>query len=707
MKVIKKDGQVVEFDSFRVKSAVKNAAKRVYDTEKADLFASNVENFVLLKLDEVESIESIQIQKIVEELLMSLDKDVAVTYIEHRNKRDLQREGMTDVTKSVAKVLNKDKTVVNENANKDGNKFPVVRDLTAGSVAKAMALKQMLPKRVANAHVKGDLHFHDLDYHPFSPMTNCCLINFEDMLKNGYSIGNATISSPHSIQTAIAQTAQIIANVSSNQYGGCSFDRIDETLAPYAQLNYDKNYNEGLTIAQSLVSDEDKQVDFARKFAEEHTRKDIEDAFQALEFEINSLANTSGQTPFTTIGFGLGTSWIEREIQKAILNTRMGGIGGGRVAIFPKLIFTIKEGLNRKAEDPNYDIKQLALECTSKCMYPDILNYDKVVEYTGSFKAPMGCRSFLGKYKDETSGRMNLGVTTINLPRIALQSNGNEKRFWKILNQRLEVVKEAMEYRIKRVREAKPINAPILYMDGAFGRLPKDGDVWDLMKDKRASISLGYIGLYEVGTVFFGSDWPEHQEGKDFTLEVIKHLDKKAKEWTEDFDVACSVYGTPSESLTDRFCRLDTEKFGLIKDVTDKEYYTNSFHFDTRRHTTPFDKIDFEADYLPYTAGGFINYVELANARQNLKALEDVWDYSFDKVAYFAVNTPIDKCFECGYNGEFTPTEDGFKCPECGNHDPEKSDVVKRTCGYLGNPLARPMVHGRHKEIQSRVKHDV
>lgn len=440
------------------------------------------------------------------------------------------------------------------------------------------------------------------------------------------------------------------------------------------------------------------------------TKKDIYDSIQSLEYEVNTLYNSNGQTAFFSVGFGLGENWFEREIQKAILLNRMAGIGDDRVAIFPKLIFTMKEGTNRKPEDPNYDIKQLALECTSKCMYPDILNYDKLIELTGNFKVPMGCRSFLDKWakdENEVSGRMNLGVTTVNLPRIAIQANGSKKRFWKIFNERMEVIKEASEYRIARVQEATPLNAPILYSDGAFGRLDRDGNVWDLMKNGRATISLGYTGLYEVGAVFYGGEWESNPEAKAFTVEILTEMEKLAEQWTKDWDVKASVYATPSESLTDRFASIDREKFGVIENVTDKEYYTNSFHYDTRKKITPFDKIDFESEYLSHTTGGFICYVELANARQNLKALEDVWDYAYDKVGYFAVNTPIDKCFDCDYRGEFKTTDAGYECPNCGNNNPETCDVVKRMCGYLGNPVARPEAHGRHKEIQSRVKHDV
>lgn len=465
-----------------------------------------------------------------------------------------------------------------------------------------------------------------------------------------------------------------------------------------------------MTKLKDLFSNED--VASIRSYARKKTSKNIHDSIQSLEFEINTLYNSNGQTPFFTVGFGLGESWYEREIQKAIFANRMRGIGGGHVAIFPKLVFTLKRGLNLNPEDPNYDIKQLAMECTSKCMYPDIVSYDKLSEITGSFKAPMGCRSFLQRWlnengEEEHSGRMNLGVVTLNLPRIAIQSKGNIKRFWRLLDERLAVANDTCEFRIKRILEATPKNAPILYEDGAFGRLKEDESVWDIMKGRRATISIGYIGLYEVGTVFFGPEWEKNPEAKKFTLDVLEHMKINAEEMSDKTDIHVSVYGTPSESLTDRFCRMDNDKFGVIKDITDKGYYTNSFHYDVRKAPTPFEKIDFEKEYLPQTSGGFICYVELANARQNIKALEAIWDYAYDRVGYFAVNTPIDKCFECEFEGEFDTTERGFKCPTCGNTNPKTCDVVKRTCGYLGNPQSRPMVEGRHKEIVARVKHDV
>jgi len=524
------------------------------------------------------------------------------------------------------------------------------------------------------------------------------------MLNNGFKIGNAEVESPKSIQTATAQISQIIANVASSQYGGCSADRTDELLAPFAQLNYKKH----LIDAKEWIDTPERQEAYAKA----KTKKDIFDAMQSLEYEINTLFTSNGQTPFTSLGFGLGKNWFEREIQKAILQIRINGLGSEkRTAIFPKLIFTLKDGINLKPTDPNYDIKQLALECATKRMYPDILNYDKIVELTGSFKVPMGCRSFLQGWKDENGeevnvGRMNLGVVTLNLPRIALEADGDQEKFWQLLSDRLSIMKDALVYRVERCKEAIPANAPILYMYGAFGkRLSRTDAVDELFKNRRATVSLGYIGLYEVAASFFGGEWENNAEAKDFTLDIVKKLKANADAWGNEYGYHFSVYSTPSESLTDRFCRLDTEKFGIVENITDKEYYTNSFHYDVRKNPTPFEKLEFEKDYPKYCSGGFIHYCEYPVLQQNPKALEAVWDFAYDKVGYLGTNTPIDHCYQCGFEGDFQPTERGFECPECGNHDPKSCDVVKRTCGYLGNPQARPMVHGRHKEISSRVKH--
>ena len=705
IKVIKRDDRVVKFNKKKIYNAIEKAVKSVFNnnnTVDIKKITKQVSNEIANRFKE--DIKIYEIQNIIEHTLLSFGEEaVYKEYVNYRVEKNIEREKASDINKAIEKLVNRDENIVNENANKDSLIFNTQRDLTSGTVAKAIGLK-MLPKHVANAHQKGEIHYHDLDYSPYQPLTNCCLIDFKEMLTKGFKIGNADVDSPKSIQTATAQMAQIIANVASSQYGGCSADRIDIVLAPFAKLNYEKN----LQLAKKWITEESKQ----EQFAKEKTEKDIYDAMQSLEYEINTLYSSQGQTPFTSLGFGLGEGYFEREIQKAILKVRINGLGKEkRTAIFPKLIFVLKDGLNLKPSDPNYDIKQLALTCSTQRMYPDVLMYDTITKITGSCKTPMGCRSFLPAWRNEQgelveSGRMNLGVVTLNLPRIAIESKGNKEDFWEIFKERLQICKDALDYRAKRCCEATPQNAPILYMHGAFGkRLQPEDKVKQLFDNKRSTLSLGYIGLYEVATIFYGGDWEKNKEAKEFTLEIMRYMKECVDKWTTEGDFYYSIYSTPSESLTDRFCRMDSKKFGIIENITDKEYYTNSFHYDVRKNPTPFEKLDFEKDYPYYASGGFIHYCEYPVLKQNPKALEAVWDYAYNKVGYLGTNTPIDRCYKCNYEGEFEPTKRGFKCPSCGNKDPKSCDVVKRTCGYLGNPQARPMIKGRHKEIVARVKH--
>lgn len=706
--VIKRDGRRQVLDTDKLYRSLIKALRyyESFDQEQLREFCQQICDAVGQKISQSEqdNISSGEIQTLLSETLQTAGYgELAESMLTYADEEAKAFAAAKDMSQALNRLATADSSLVHENANKDARVFNTQRDLTAGLVAKSFGLS-LLPSHVAKAHQRGHLHYHDLDYSPYTTMTNCCLIDFANMLENGFRIGNADVESPKSIQTATAQMSQIIANVASSQYGGCSADRVDELLAPYAQLNYNKHRLEG---EKWLSSD---QVD---AYAKEKTVKDIYDAMQSLEYEINTLFSSNGQTPFVSLGFGLGTSWLEREIQRAILQIRLKGLGReGRTAIFPKLIYTLKRGLNLAPEDPNYDIKQLALTCATKRMYPDVLSYDKVVELTGSFKVPMGCRSFLQGWTDENgqevnSGRMNLGVVTLNLPRIALESLGDLSRFWRLLEERLTIAHDALVYRIQRVKEASPTNAPILYQHGAFGRrLAENEAVDEVFNNRRATISLGYIGLYEVATVFYGADWETNSSAKAFTLDIIRQFKQACETWSQQYGYHFSVYSTPSESLTDRFCRLDAEQFGCVKDITDKGYYTNSFHYDVRKNPTPFDKLDFEKDYPAAGAsGGFIHYCEYPVLQQNPKALEAVWDYAYDRVGYLGTNTPIDKCYKCQFEGDFDPTERGFKCPDCGNTDPKTVDVVKRTCGYLGNPQARPMVAGRHKEIVARVKH--
>ncbi len=695
--VVKRDGERTKFYPYKINLVV--------DALTSDpALRQKIKDQILSRLAAMtdESITVFDIRNVFASVLAEFNRNDLVAAYDHHRQLDEERwAAAIDPGTKLKQLFSKSDTVVHENANKDSNVFSTRRDLTAGMVGKSLGLT-MMPQTVAKAHLRGDIHYHDLDYSPMTEMTNCCLIDFKGMLNNGFKIGNADVEPPKSVQTATAQMSQIIANVASSQYGGCSADRADELLAPFAKLNYQKH----LVDAKRWLP-ADKQDEFAR----EKTKKDIYDAMQALEYEINTLFSSNGQTPFTTVGFGLGTSWIEREIQRAILQVRIKGLGKQhRTAIFPKLVFTLKRGVNLKATDPNYDIKQLAVECATKRMYPDILMYDKIVELTGSFKAPMGCRSFLQGWRDENgqevnSGRMNLGVVTINLPRIAIESHGDQAVFWEILEDRVKVAEKALLNKVERCKQAKPQNAPILYQYGAFGKRLKEGDsVNDLFANRRATVSLGYIGLYEVGTVFFGPNWEHNQAAHDFTVSIVKALHDHCLAWEKQFGYHFSVYSTPAESLTDTFCELDTKRFGRIKDITEKDYYTNSFHYDVRKNPTPFEKLAFEEAYPKYAAGGFIHYCEYPNLKQNPAALEAVWDWAYDHVGYLGTNTSIDHCYQCGFDGDFKPTAKGFECPKCGNRDPKTCDVVKRTCGYLGNPQIRPMVHGRHQEIASRVK---
>ncbi|WP_232354073.1 anaerobic ribonucleoside-triphosphate reductase [Bifidobacterium asteroides] len=754
--VEKRDGRIVDFDPVNIMDAIEAAFKDVKhevspeDRQQIRGMALTVQSEITDRYTNPVKIEDIQ--TLVEHALVNAHLyEIARAYTSYRLDRDIQRAKATDVNEAVHRLTSKDETLVRENANKDANVYATQRDLLAGAVSKASAFA-MLPKDVSNAHMKGDIHFHDADYSPFTAETNCSLPDFGDMLAHGFELGNAMMDSPKSIGTAATQITQIIKDIAGSQYGGQTVNRCDEMLDRYARLDYKKNYSmaeavlpdeEPIDVAKDVVRglkareadwlhlddrapigedapfdlDAPQIVRLRQVYAKILTRKNIYDAMQTMEYQINSNRVSNGQTPFVTVGFGLGTSWFAREIQRAIFLIRIRGLGKDRhTAIFPKLVFTIKHGLNADEGDPNYDMKQLALECSTKRMYPDVVFYENLVKITGSFKAPMGCRSFLQAWtnpetgEDEEDGRMNLGVVTVNIPRIALESRGDKDRFWKIFDQRMEVAHHALQFRIMRCKQATPINAPTLYQYGAFGRLKPTDSVDTLFRNSRSTVSLGYIGLYEATSVFYGKDWmKDHSwdpDGKEFALSIVRRMNQLCKQWEKAEGYHYSVYSTPAESLTDRFARMDKEKFGVVDGVTDHDFYTNSFHYPVWLRPTPMEKLSYERDFPYLASGGFINYCEFPSMQQNPKALEAVWDYAYDiGIGYLGTNTPIDHCFVCGYEGDFEPTEEGFKCPECGNDDPDKCNVTKRTCGYLGNPVQRPMVHGRHEEIAHRVKH--
>lgn len=784
LKVEKRDGRIVDFDEPAIETAITGAFKDVRkkngetvtqeDKQTIHEIGVVVESKINSRYKDTVNIE--EIQGIVESTLLEDFhlEDIFDAYSDYRKKRMKARARATDANEAVKRFLGKDKTIMNENANKDSNVYSTQRDLLAGAISKA-SFYRVAPKDVVNAHTKGDIHFHDADY-SLSKMTNCSLPNFANMLENGFHLGNAPMGSPHSIGVASTQLTQIIQNVASLQYGGQTVNRADEVLGKYARKDYYREYEQAV-----LIFPDDMDIDEARRkldsfkkrenktlhidgrpeiedkpfdnetteigkirslYTQIKTRKCIYDAMQAFEHQVNTCFSSCGQTPFITVGFGLGTDWFSREVTRAIFLNRIQGLGEDhKTAIFPKLTYTIKHGVNSEPGDPNYDLKQLALECSSKRMYPDILFYENIVKITGDFKAPMGCRSFLQAWRNpetgelEDDGRMNLGVVSVNLPRIALESNGNIKRFWKLFDQRMEVAHHALQYRIQRTRTASPMNAPVLWQYGAFGRLQPGDSVDDLMKNGRATLSLGYIGLYETTARFYGKDWVNDwgwdEDARDFALSIVRKMTELCEKWEKAEGYHYSVYGTPAESLTDRFNRMDREKFGRVEGVTDKDFYTNSFHrpvwLSGEQKGEPSDeikkvmerprfhkaddggaasKLDYEQPFLKYSAGGHIVYVEYPSMRQNLKGLEAVWDYAHEVgIDYLGTNTPIDECHRCGYKGDCAPTDTGYKCPICGNEDPKTLTVTKRTCGYLGEPQQRPMVHGRHSELESRAKH--
>ena len=700
--VIKRDGCRVPFNGMRIIEAVAKSAEAVGIKDLA--YCASIAEQITQQLAGRDEVAIHDIQNMVENLLMAGErKEMARAYIEYRHDRDMAREKQGRLSQEIRGLIEQSNAdLLNENANKDSKVIPTQRDLLAGIVAKHYAKQYMLPRDVVHAHERGELHFHDLDYSPFFPMFNCMLIDLDGMLTHGFKMGNAEIDTPKSISTATAVTAQIIAQVASHIYGGTTINRIDEVLAPYVTISYDKHKQ----VA------EEWNIPDVEGFARSRTEKECYDAFQSLEYEVNTLHTANGQTPFVTFGFGLGTSWESRLIQESILKNRISGLGKNKkTAVFPKLVFAIKDGLNHKAGDPNYDIKRLALECASKRMYPDILNYDQVVEVTGSFKTPMGCRSFLGVYEEEGKmiheGRNNLGVVSLNLPRIALEAR-DEAHFEELLDSRLALAKKALMARIQRLEGVKARVAPILYMEGACGvRLKADDNVSEIFKNGRASVSLGFIGIHETINALYGNGQHlfDSELLREKGIKIVQRLREAVESWKAETGYGFSLYSTPSENLCTRFCKLDTREFGLVDGVTDKGYYTNSFHLDVEKKVDPYAKLDFEMAYPPLASGGFICYGEYPNIQHNLEALEDVWDYSYSRVPYYGTNTPIDECYECGFTGEFACTSKGFTCPKCGNHDSTKVSVTRRVCGYLGSPDARPFNSGKQEEVKRRVKH--
>lgn len=634
-----------------------------------------------------------------------------------------------------------DETKTKENANKDARLFSTFRDLEAGEVSRYYAL-QRLPERVSAAHVSGDIHFHDLDYTVPGGMFNCMLVDLPFILsREDFPIGNTRVNRVRSVETATDLIPQIAAQVSVGQYGGQTYSKLDEVLEPYVMYTYRRELARALenatrvaaemgvagvepldkSVALLVASGERDRVaagvgekiwDMSVAEAKKRTESIVYDSMEGVEYALNTVQG-NGQTPFVTISFGLSTSWAGRVVQKAILKVRINGYGAqSKTPVFPKLVYMMKEGVNMRAGDPNYDVKRLALYCASKRIYPDFQSVDNTVRDLGFNPTSMGCRSFLSYYENPETGepveygRFNVGVVTLNLPRIAMQTESTSD-FMRLLDARAGIVREALDWRFDQVREATASQSPIHYVTGAAGVAMSPSDkVGDLVEGGYATASMGYIGVYEAVARFYGGDWYGNREAVEFSVNIVRRLDELARSWKAESGRGYGVYGTPSESLCDRFARLDTRLFGEVENITSKGYYQNSFHVDVRKNMSPFEKWRVEAQYLPYTTGGAIDYVETETLLKNPDALESIVDAAVAAgVRYFGVNQPVSQCFECDYSGEFAADVRGFYCPECGERDEEKISVVRRVCGYLGSFADRPVVEGKRKEIVARVKH--
>lgn len=639
------------------------------------------------------------------EALTGVDRRLAEAHLARQREADARRREALDLDHALARLRAGDRGMVAENGNKDARTFTTQREIAAGAVYRSEGLKK-LPRHVRDAHICGDIHFHDLDRSPHSAMANCSLPDFARLLRNGFVLGNARIEQPQSVGVAATLLVQLFGAISGEQYGGISVHELDRLLEPYAEKSLAKN--------RALYAEVLPQADAVEVKAREKTARDIHDAMQAFEYQVNTLTTAAAQTPFTSVSFGLATSWTAREIQRSILHVRLRGMSG-ETAIFPKLLYLVDEGVNYSPGEPNHDIRQLAEHCATRRIYPDLISVPRIRELKeGQVITPMGCRSFLHPWRNSTGqpevvGRNNLGVVTVNVPRAALGAHGDEAAFFSRLDRAIDTALQALEIREQVVLEGDLNSAPVMYTQGGLGDPAGKDTVRDFYTGnnaKRSSISLGYTGLHNALTALTGTrDWGQHAPARELSRRILARMQERIDAAQHRFACHLSLYATPSESLCERFAALDRAWFGEVAGVNDREYYENSFHFASHMEIDPLSKIDFEAAYRELTPGGFMYYVEAPNLTHNPAALTALWNAAFEQVGYFGVNTPIDSCFECGFEGEFNCDELGYVCPGCGNRDETRASVTRRLCGYLGSPMKRPVVEGRQSEISARVKH--
>lgn len=707
MIVIKRDGREVNYDRSKIMVAISKANAEVPPEEKIteDVMESIVE-YIETRHRKRMLVEDIQ--DIIEQKLMAEGKyDLAKTYIIYRYQRELVRKANTTDDSILSLIKNSNKDVMEENSNKNATVASTQRDLIAGEVSKDLTRRLLLPEKIAKAHEEGAIHFHDADYF-VQPIFNCCLINVQDMLDNGTVMNGKLIESPKSFQVACTVMTQIISAVASSQYGGQSVDV--RHLGKYLRKSYNK-YKGQIEEQYGDKLDEDTIEGLV------HTRlmDELRSGVQTIQYQINTLMTTNGQSPFVTVFLNLDPKdeYIEENalIVEEILRQRLEGIknevGVYVTPAFPKLVYVLDEHNCLKGGKYDY-ITKLAVRCSAKRLYPDYISAKKMREnYEGNVYSPMGCRSFLTPWKDEKGqykfeGRFNQGVVSLNLPQMGILSRGDEEKFWQIFDERLDLCYEALMCRHKALEGTTSDVSPIHWQYGAIARLEKGEKIDKLLHDGYSTISLGYIGLYEVTKLVKGISHTTG-EGQDFALKVMNHLRSATDRWRKETGIHFSLYGTPAESLCYRFARIDLDRFGVIKDVTDKGYYTNSYHVDVREKIDAFSKFAFESQFQKISAGGAISYVEIPNMRHNLEALEELVKFIYDNIQYAEFNTKSDYCHVCGFDGEIIINDDlEWECPQCGNKNHDKMNVTRRTCGYLGENFWNV---GKTKEISERVLH--
>ena len=707
MKVIKRDGRVVDYDRSKVIRAIEKANEEVRRKEKATKEDIKTITAYIEEIDKKRMLVE-DIQDVIEAKLMELGRyELAKKYIVYRYTRALVRKSNTTDESILGLIRNTNKEVMDENSNKNAVMASTQRDLIAGEVSKDLTWRMLLPEKISKAQKDGVLHFHDADYF-VQPIFNCCLINIGDMLDNGTVMNGKMIESPKSFQVACTVTTQIIASVASNQYGGQSVDL--KHLGKYLRKSKEKFEKE---LKDEFRGNIDKNM--AEKLVAKRLQTELSAGVQTIQYQINTLMTTNGQSPFVTLFLHLeeGDEYIEENamIIEEVLKQRYQGIknsvGVYITPAFPKLIYVLDEFNCLKGGKYDY-LTKLAVKCSSKRMYPDYISAKKMREnYEGNVFSPMGCRSFLAPWKDENGnykfeGRFNQGVVSINLPQIGIVADGDEAKFWKEFDQRLELCKEALMCRHYSLLGTSADISPIHWRYGAIARLQPGEKIDPLLYGGYSSISLGYIGIYEVTKLMTGVSHTD-PIGKEFAMRVMEHLNETVNRWKEETNIGFALYGTPAESLCYKFARIDKERFGTIEDITDKGYYTNSYHIDVREKINAFDKLAFESEFQKMSKGGAISYVEIPNLRNNIDALEELVKFIYDNIQYAEFNTKSDYCHVCGYDGEIKINKDNeWECPQCGNKDHSKMTVVRRTCGYLGENFWNT---GKTKEIKNRVLH--